>query len=1839
MQLQNAQQTENPKENDTKTLKEEISISYKKRNWYLGFLKKANGYLKNMLNALYKIIKSKHGSGKLDCRPITEHQQKMAEATKKLIREIADQYKVEKDIFLQQKYYSFMQDIISNQKSLTNFLYLNKFKDTDMTRAVMQTYWDKLKNSVANLIVEITEHYQNELDNKPIEVVNIVETVEPEDKVKAAPMVEKPKTARKKKQPAQLSIFDMMQGQQSQAQQTQTNNVVAFPSAEAAKNTTAAETSQAIIAGPEVYQLTGSEAENGAKTRCKNNIAAIKLLKVIEQEGRLATAEEQKILAKYVGWGGIPQAFSDMDEWKSEKAELKAILTEEEYTAARGSVLNAFYTPKEVIEGMYKALERMGFSGGNVLEPALGTGNFFGAFPQQWQQGSNIAGIELDSITGRIAKLLYPNASIKVQGYESVTISDNSYDLVISNVPFGDYRVFDPRYNNLKLNIHDYFFAKSVDVVKPGGVIAFITSKGTLDKKDNSFRKYLGNKVDFLGAIRLPDTTFKKTANTEVTTDIIFLRKKEANTVYNSPAWCNLAVNQDGIELNEYYYNNPDMILGKMTKKQKMYGAEMTTCEELPGTNLVQLLEEAIKKLPANVIKNTVVANPNTQSGPASRSLVLPAIPNVKNYGYTLINNNIYQRDGLIMQLVDVKGKTFERMAGLIEVKNAVREAIDVQVQDLPDTQVNAALARLNKVYDAFVKKNGYISDNVNKRLLSEDPDMPLLLALEVVDDDKVTKADIFTKKTIKAHRQPTKANTAQEALIFSLNAYAEPDIQYMSAIYGKSEDELLKELRGQIYLNPLTQKWETADKYLSGNVRVKLEIAQLHNENGANKGKYTENIEALKAALPKPLEAGDIEVRLGSTWIPKEYIRDFIAYLLKEQSARNIDVQYADAISSWTVDYRIGYSVQNTKTWGTDRMNAVSIIEQTLNMKTVNVYDYHHDGTRTVRTLNKKETIKAREKQESIKAEFKKWIFDDPTRRQRLVELYNDKFNNIKLRTFDGSHLVFPGMNPNITLYPHQRNAIARALYSDGNCMFAHAIGAGKTMEGIVTCMEKKRLGLAQKTIIVVPNHLLDQWQAEFLRLYPNANVLAATKNDLRKENRRRLVSRIATGDWDAIIIAHSSFGKIPMSTEWTEKFLKAQIEELRVSIEEMRKQQGLTPYGYRIIKKLENSKKEIEKQLKSLSFDAQKGKDNGITFEELGVDQLILDESQEFKNLFVNTKMGRVAGISQSHSQKAFDMYMKTQYISENYKGNVLFLSGTPISNSMVEMYTLQRYLQNDILKEKGLVHFDAWASTFGEITSALEISPDGGGYRIKQRFARFFNLPELLTMFWEVADVMTKDQINLPVPELEGGKPQVIVCNPTSELQAFVQDLVQRSDAIRRGAVNPKDDNMLLITNEGRKCALDTRLINPQLGDNPDLKVNAAANKIAEIWNNTKKDRLAQLVFCDISTPDAHKFNVYDELKAKLMGFGIPADEIAFIHDADMDEKKAKLFKKVRSGQVRILIGSTFKMGAGMNVQDKLIAVHHLDAPWRPSDIDQREGRLLRQGNQNPKVQIYRYVTKGSFDAYMWQTLETKAKFIGQIMNGKTSVRSAEDVDTSALSYAEVKAIASGNPKVAEKLQTDMEVQRLSVLKSAYVSTRYAMQDELAAIPTKIQGLEKDIENIKKDLKRRKTISPENFSIVIEGTAVADPKEAGKKLYEIASLMMKQSKAVGNYDINREEVGEYAGFKVIIKTKNNFLIDDEMSIILKGSHEYESAISPIPYYTIAHMDENVAGIEKYLSSAENRLARTKQNRESLIAEIAKPFEHELKLQELLKKQAELNAELDIDNKGEILDTEQTA
>lgn len=1781
-----------------KNKEEVVDIDFLKRKWYIDFLEKSNEALKAMLNKIYKSIALKKPIG---TQPIIEYQKATSANIIQLIRSIADVYSIDKDIYLQEAYKEFYGKTINNLKTLIVFISKDRLKDVKRTKSANQWYWNELKNDLVYIIETVTEHYEE------INKANIIEKAE------------KP-VNKEKVEIEQVSMFGMLHVVQAEPEK----ELKQEPKQEAEADTeTDADIEEEIEA--ESYQPTGEDAEGGPKAKCQYNIEAIKTLKAIEAENRVATPAEQSILAKYSGWGGIPQVFSDMDSWKQEKGELESLLTKEELLAARGSVLNAHYTSSEIIAAMYQAIKEMGFTGGKVLEPAAGIGKFIGGYPAEWIQNSHITGIELDSISGRIAKYLYPNADIKIQGYETAQIPDNTYDLAISNVPFGSYRLYDKKYNHLKLNIHDYFFAKTVDVVRPGGLIAFITSKGTMDKANSSFREYLDEKVNFLGAIRLPNDAFKKVANTEVTTDIMFLQKKVANE-QNNIAWTELDQDSNKIPLNQYYKNNPDMLLGTMEYTKMLYGATDTTLVPLAGKDIKELLINAISKLPKAIYQQQVVAQPT----PISSTSPTPLKPaDIKNYAYTIINNKIYQCVDNNMELADVKGKTEERLKGLIGIRDAVRRVIDLQMQDLPDSNIKTAQAKLNYEYDAFVKKYGYINDRVNKRVINDDPEYPLLLALETEDSNgNITKADIFTKRTIKPIKQITKVNTAQEALAVSLNTYADIDISFMAQLAGKTETEIIDDLKGQIYVNPQTGRWETADRYLSGNVRVKLEVAKIFNSNGSNQGRYFENIAALETVIPKSLEAGEIDAKLGSPWIPVEDIKKFVAFILKEPTTNDITVKYSNTIALWTVDCLYGYSVENNKTWGTSRISAVKIIEQTLNMKQVTIYDYDSNNKRL---LNKKETIAARAKQDAIKDAFKNWIYDDPERRKRLVDYYNDKFNNIRLRTFDGSHLTFPEMTSQITLMDHQKNGIARIMYSEGNTLLGHAVGFGKTFQMIASAIEQKRLGLVKKSMFVVPNHITEQWGAEFIRLYPNANILVATKKDFEKKNRKKLFSRIATGDWDAVIIGHSSFGKIPISNDFMQEFVQEQIEEIKLSIEDAQKSTGRYGGGYRLIKQLEKTKKALEEQFNELS--EQSGKDDTLTFEELGIDNLLIDEAQYFKNLYIFTKMGNVAGITQSQSKKAFDLFVKTQYISKIRGGKgVVFATGTPISNSMVELYTMQRYLQIDKLKELGLIHFDAWSAAFGEIVSAMEIAPDGSGYRIKQRFNKFTNLPELLTMFRQVADIQTKGMVNLPVPkEIR----HTIVSQPTAELKDFIDLLVARSEDIRNNRVNPKDDNMLLITNEGRKAALDMRLIDSLVPDNPEFKVNKAADKIAEIWTRTMTDRLTQLVFCDLSTPNS-RFNIYDELKTKLIQRGIPQDEIAFIHDATTDDKKEKLFEEMRQGKKRILIGSTFKMGTGTNIQDKLIALHHLDAPWRPSDLEQREGRIVRQGNNNPEVEIYTYVTKSSFDSYLYQTLENKAKFIAQVMNGSTSVRTAEDVDSNALTYGELKAIASGNPKIMEKVAVDTEVQRLSVLKSAYINNRYRMQDELNAIPGIIQNLTDIKSNMKADLKIRQNVTPENFSMVIEGDIVTDPKEAGKKLYEAAKKFEAQCISQHEYD-NKEktlEIGEYAGFKLNVSYKRHFLIDDELNIMLISNHKYYSEVSPVPAYTIQRIDKELKSIEEKLENVDKRLNHNKKSQDSLKAELAKPFEHEAKLQTLIIRQSELNAELDITNKGQVLD-----
>lgn len=1577
------------------------------------------------------------------------------------------------------------------------------------------------------------------------------------------------------------------------------------------------------------YKIKGNENLGSIKAKCKFNLEAIKLLKAIENDNRQVTEAEQEALAKYSGWGGIPMAFADASEgWDSEREELKALLTDEEYKAARSSTLNAHYTAYEVIDFMYKVISKMGFTGGRILEPSAGIGNYIGLLPEEWKDNSTITGIELDSITGRIAKLLYPDADIRVEGFEKSLMLENSYDLIVSNVPFGDYKLYDPKYNNLGFNIHDYFFAKSLDLVREGGLVCFITSKGTMDKQNKEVREYISSRASLIGAVRLPNTAFKQNANTEVTSDIIFLQKKPAGAEGHS--WIEVSEIEENIPLNEYFIKNPNMLLGTMGWSRKMYGSLVTTLNPIKGKPLVDSFGEVLE----HFLESIYIPRKATQKSENGEEIIL-ADPSVKNYAFVLREGRILQRVNHIMEVKDLKGKALARMKGLISVKEAVRETIKLQMQDIPDSALIESRDNLNRVYDHFVKEHGYIIGRENKRIFKEDPDYPLLLALECVDDENVTKADMFFKRTIRPAKQITHVNTVVEALAVVMNEIGKVDITRMAELTGKNPDEVIDELNGQIYLNPETDKWETVDEYLSGNVRKKLDIAKKYNEMPEHLDKYIINIEALNNVIPKDLEAHEIDVRLGAVWIPESDIQSFVGHLMEfseRETERNVSVRYSKPIATWTLSsFAYSYTIASAK-WGTQRANAIEIIEDSLNLRQVTVYDYDENNKRH---LNREETVAARSKQDAVKEEFKRWIFDDTERRNRLVRIYNDRFNNIKLREYDGSFLTFPGMSSNIILDKHQKDAIARILFSGKNCLLDHVVGAGKSFCLLGGAMELKRLGLANKPVFTIPNHLLEQFAGEALRLYPNAKVLIAGKEDFEKQNRKKLFSRIATNDWDVVIVGHSSFYKIPMSAEWTAKFVQMQFDQIDAAIDEL-STASHDRAAVRMVKRLEKQKKRLEEKMQSL-IDSE-DKDDTISFEEIGIDLLAVDESDLFKNLYVYTKMGNVAGVPQSQSKRAFDMFMKTQYIDYINNGRgIVFASGTPISNSMGEMYTVQRYLQMRRLEECGVSSFDEWASLFGETVSSLEIAPDGSGYRIKQRFCKFYNLPELLTMYREFADVKTDDMLNLPKPKMKGGKPTIVSVEATEALKSYTDTLVARAEDIRNGKVKPWEDNMLNITNEGRKAALDMRLIDPSMEDCPNLKVNAAVEDIYNTWEETKSNRLTQIVFCDQSVPTKHGFNVYDDIRNKLVGKGVPFEEISFIHEADTDSKKTKLFSKVRTGTVRVIIGSTEKLGAGTNIQDRLIKLHHIDCPWRPRDIEQREGRALRRGNMNPEVEIVRYVTKGSFDSYSYQTVETKAKFISQIKKGNLVSRTAEDIDSATLSYAEVKAIASGNPMIMEKFQVDNEIQRLMVVKSSYIASRYRMQDKLARIPNDISRLEKQVSALDQDIEIRDKNVQEKFSILVNGTIYEERKDAGKAILDIAAALADESK---HLDIRHGEstyvdLGEHRGFKAKVKyVRDISTIFNKTYVVLTAVNQYAIDLSDSPLGMIAKVENAINGLDETLDKTKAQLDKTIKEKINLSKELTIPFEYEAKLQTLLIQQSELNALLDIDKKGEVLD-----
>lgn len=1463
----------------------------------------------------------------------------------------------------------------------------------------------------------------------------------------------------------------------------------------------------------------------GAKSRFEDNIKAIELLKELESEDRNATKEEQDILSRYVGWGGIADAFDERkDNWKTERERLKLLLNEEEYKAAAHSTLSSFYTPNMAIDGIYKTLKKFGFEKGNILEPSCAIGNFFGRLPSEFDK-SKLYGVELDSISGRIAKKLYPNAKIEITGYENSKVANELFDVAVGNVPFGNNTVYDKRYKD-KFLIHDYFFQKTLDKVRDGGIIAFITTDGTLDKKDTRVREYIAKRAEFLGAIRLPNNTFTSNANAKVISDIIFLKKRdELKQDISDEKWIYTSEYEDGITINNYYIDNPNMMLGKMKLQSTAYGYGNTLSPIDEDINV--LMNQAIEHLPSNIYEQT-----NYIQNEENDYEVLDADDSIKNNAFTIINKDgkdiIYQRSFSSLVPYSIQdGMVAKRIIGLCKVKNALREVFDIQLRDGSDEELSLAQEKLSKEYDEFYKRFGYINDSVNARAFDSDPDYYLLTSIEnkvsKADEDendklKYEKGDVFTKRTIRKSKVITSAENAEDALKYSLNNRGCVDFEYMKTLYPKSEEEMIDELDNLIYqdpekLNDFNKGWVIASEYLSGNVKHKLNYAKSINEDN----KYDKNILALERVQPTPLEYDEISVKLGSTWIPEDVYYQFCCELLDIQSwnKSRLKIKYAKEVNTWLFQASglYGYGVKNTNTWGTDRADALSLIKNALNLQSVTVYDTLEDDRRVV---NPVETANAREKQELIKQEFKEWIWKDEDRRNRLTKLYNEQFNCMREREFDGSHLTFDGMNPNIELREHQKNAVARVLYG-GNTLLAHAVGAGKTYECIASAMELKRLGIVSKPMFVVPNHLLGQWANEILKLYPTANILVATQKDFEKTRRKKLMGKIATGEWDAVLIAHSSFGLIPMSKEYEQKHMEEQIEEVVNAIERIKAESG----DGLSVKKLEQIKTSMDTKLKAL---LDRPKDDVVTFEELGVDELIVDEAHMFKNLPTYSKIRNVAGINNSESKKATDLFMKISYILENNGGKgAVFATGTPISNSMGELFAMQKYLQIDRLREMGLEHFDEWASTFGEVVNSFEIAPDGSGFRTKARFAQFFNIPELMTLFKEVADIKTSKMLDLPTPKLKGGDYKTIVAPKSEELGEYVDKLAERSERIRNGC-DPREDNMLLVTNDGRKAALDLRMIDPSMPDLPDSKINMAVENIYRVWLENKEDKLTQLVFCDLSTPkNDGTFNVYDDIKNKLIAKGVPEEEIEFIHNAKTNPQKLKLFEDMRNGTKRILIGSTSKMGAGMNVQDKLIALHHLDCPWRPSDIEQREGRILRQGNQNAEVEIYRYVTEGSFDAYSYQLIQTKSTFINQIMaNSNGGGRTVEDLDRDTLTYAEVKALASGNPLILEKFKVENELKQLYLSKSRYDKSHIELESKYnSEIPRQLKYQNQYLNGLEEDIKNVKDLSGDNFMIMIRDKIYDSRKDASTKLYESFSLLKTGSETL---------LGQISGFDIV-------------------------------------------------------------------------------------------------------------
>ena len=1573
------------------------------------------------------------------------------------------------------------------------------------------------------------------------------------------------------------------------------------------------------MADRHTFNLRENEVETvGKKERFRRNIMAIQLLKKCQEENRFATPEEQIILSKYVGWGGLSEAFDENNSaWATEYLELSSVLTPEEYASARESTLTAFYTPPEVITAIYKAMEQMGFKEGNLLEPSCGIGNFIGMLPDTMQD-SKIYGVELDTISAGIAQQLYQKTTIAAQGFEETNLPDSFFDGVVGNVPFGDFKVSDKRYDKYKFLIHDYFFAKSLDKLRPGGVMALVTSKGTMDKETLAVRKYIAQRAELLGAIRLPNNTFKGNAGTEVVSDILILQKRD-RLIDIEPDWVHLDTDENGIKMNSYFVQHPEMILGEMKMVSGRFGME-ATCVPYENADLAAQLDEAVANIHGEITEY------ETEEELEEEDNSIPADPTVRNFSYTLVDDKIYYRENSRMTPVEISATAENRIKGMIAIRNSVRTLIELQTEDYPDSEIKAEQERLNRLYDTFSGKYGLINSRANTSAFSQDSSFSLLSALEIIGEDGELerKADMFSKRTIKPHTPVTSVDTASEALAVSLGEKATIDMDYMMGLSGKSENEIFEDLKGVIFLNPLYEygnsyepKYLMADEYLSGNVREKLRIAkksaELYPED------YKVNVEALQKVQPKDLTASEISVRLGATWLPPDDVQEFIFHLLEtpRYAQWNIKVHFSPFTSEWNIEGK-SYDKGNVRaynTYGTSRINAYKIIEETLNLKDVRIFDYIEDDEgKKKAVLNKKETAIAQSKQEMIKQEFQDWIWSDPERRERLCQSYNEKFNSVRPREYDGSHIIFNGMNPEIELREHQKNAVAHILYG-GNTLLAHAVGAGKTFEMVAAAQESKRLGLCNKSLFVVPNHLTEQWAAEYLQLYPAANILVATKKDFETKNRKKFCGRIATGDYDAVIIGHSQFEKIPMSIERQRAILEQQLEEITGGIAELKRNRGENFS----IKQLEKSKKSIRQKLDKLND--QTKKDDVVTFEELGVDRLFVDESHYYKNLYLYTKMRNVGGIAQTEAQKSSDLFMKCRYLDEITGGRgTVFATGTPISNSMVELYTIQRYLQYNTLVKNGLQHFDAWASTFGETITAVELTPEGTGYRAKTRFAKFYNLPELMAMFKESADIKTADMLNLPVPE---AKYHNIAVKPSEMQKEMVASLAERAEQVRGGGVDSSVDNMLKITNDGRKLALDQRMLNDMLPDFEGSKINACVDNIYRIWKENADKKSAQLVFCDLSTPkNDGTFSVYNDIRKKLIERGIPESEVKFIHEADTDMKKKELFQKTRKGEVRVLLGSTQKMGAGTNVQDKLIALHDVDCPWRPSDLEQRSGRIVRQGNENPKVDIYRYVTEQTFDAYLYQLVEGKQKFASQIMTSKSPVRSAEDIDETALSYAEIKMLATGNPYIKEKMDLDIQVQKLKMLKSNFLSEKYGLEDKVIKFyPQQIAYLKSRVEGLTKDVKTAKLhpkpIDEQPLGMTVSGVSYSEKAEAGQAIIN-ACKSMNSPDAI--------PLGEYRGFQMELyfdTVQRNYVVK------LKGETSRDVPLGDDSHGNIVRIDNGIERFEETLADTKNSLENTEKQFETAKQEIEKPFAKEEELKAKTARLDELNILLNMDKK----------